>query len=314
MMVRGLLMGAAIALLAPGVAAAADRADFVLDMGTREQGAGAALRLDVVLRHPDDPNAKPPPITGATYRLPAGTRIDTAAVTRCAATDDEIRAVGPSACPADSRVGGGTLTAMTGFGPPTDPLAGDIHAFNADGQIIEVVTAPGTDRVAGIDRLTVAGSTLTAHPPMTPGGPPDGQTSIREVHLLVDRPGYATAPPTCPIAGRWSYGATAQFADGGTGVVSGTLACARELVPLRLTAEPRRIRAGRSSTVRFVVQSSDPDCVSGAAVRFIGRRVVTDARGVATIRTTPARAGRRRASVAKPGCRPARTSVRVLRG
>src|SRR4051794_10178097 len=58
MMVRGLLTGAALALLAPATAAAADRADFLLDMGTRAPGAGAALRFDVVFRHPDDPNAK----------------------------------------------------------------------------------------------------------------------------------------------------------------------------------------------------------------------------------------------------------------
>ena len=193
---------AAALLIGTGTASAqGSYGDFRFDLGTQQPGAGATLRFDVAYRNPSDPNAKPPPVSGAVFRLPEGTRIDTNAVPQCAATDEQIRAQGSAACPAASKVGTGTLTAITGFGPPADPVQGDVHVFNGDRQLIEIVTVPDTDRAAGFDRLTIEGSTLTAHPPATPGGPPDGRTSVKDIHLVVDRAGYATAPPTCPPAG-----------------------------------------------------------------------------------------------------------------
>jgi hypothetical protein len=306
-------LGACLAMVATPQPASADRGDFILDLGTHQPGGAATLRIDVVYRHPDDPNAKPPPITGAVFRLPAGTRIETAAVPRCTATDDDLRSRGTGACPPETRVGAGTLTAITGFGPPVDPVHGDVAVFNGQDQLIEVVTAPGTDRVLGTDRLTVAGSVLTAHPPATPGGPPDGQTSVTEIHLVIDRGGYATAPPDCPANRLWSYGATFEFADHGSHAESATLPCSRAAAPLRLVARPARVQVGRRVTMRFRASSPDPACVAGAAVRFAGQRVLTDARGRATVAVTLNRPGQRRASVAKPGCLPGRTAVTARR-
>ena len=89
------------------------------------------------------------------FRLPAGTRIDTNAVAKCTATDEELRAQGRRRpAPRARKVGAGTLTAVTGFGPPADPVAGEVTVFNGDGQLIELVTVPDTDRSAGFDRLT----------------------------------------------------------------------------------------------------------------------------------------------------------------
>jgi hypothetical protein len=212
-------------------------------------------------------------------------------------------------------VGAGTLTAITGFGPPTDPLQGDVHAFNGPGQIVEVVTAPGTDRVLGMDRLTIDGSTLTAHPPDTPGGPPDGKTSVKEIRLTVDRPGYMTTPEDCPQRG-WSYGASFAFADGGTHVESGVLPCDRAAgggtarPPMAFVARrPTRPRVGRRTRFRFRLGSTDRRCVLGAKVRFAGRRAQTDRRGVAFITATLNRPGRHLMNASKRGCRTARASV-----
>ena len=293
-----------------------NRSDFLFDLATTQPGAAARMSFDVRYRNPRDPEGKPPAVSAAEFRLPAGTRIDTAAAPRCRATDDELRSRGSSACPPETRVGGGTLTADTGFGPPTDPLRGDVTVFNGDRQLIEVVTAPGTDRVLGLDRLTVEGSTLTAHPPATPGGPPDGRTAVKDIRLTVDRPGYATAPPSCPADGRWRYGASFEFADGTKADAAHTLACIagrRARPAMRLGVRPRRARADRRTKFTFAVKSSSPSCIRGAKVRFASKRARTNRRGRATITTTIHRARRLPMNVSKRGCKTARGTVRIVR-
>lgn len=80
--------------------------------------------------------------------------------------------------------------------------------------------------VAGMDRLTIAPGRLTAHPPNTPGGPPDGRTAVREVRLRIPRligPGgrpYVTTPRRC-LTARY------EFADGGETVVRDSTPCRR---------------------------------------------------------------------------------------
>jgi len=305
----------AVALTAGAAWAQGDYGDFAMDMGTKQPGAPATLQFDIVYRNGSDPNGKPPPISGAVFHLPEGTGIDTNAVPRCTATDEEIRAVGTGACPADSKVGSGKLTAITGFGPPADPANADVTIFNGDRQLIEVVTAPDTDRALGSDRVTIEGSTLTAHPPATPGGPPDGRTSVKEIHLMIDRTGYATAPPDCPSGGRWSYSSSYEFADGSRDENAGTLECSRAGAArplIAVAARPATVRAGHRVTVRFGVRSSRASCRVAAKVRFAGKRAFTDSRGRARI-TTKLRPGRHRFSVSKRGCRTARGTLTATR-
>ena len=299
------------ALATAGSAAAAERAELKVGFGTRAPATATSIQFDIVYRHPDDPDRKPPPLTGAVFDMPEGTRIDPAKAERCTATDEQLRSQGSSACPAESKVGSGTLVAITGFGPPADPVTGDITAYNGNGELVEVVTAPGTDRVLGIDRLTISGSTLTAHPPATPGGPPDGRTSIREIHLKVDRPGFVTTPPSCPAAGRWSYGASFTFTDGGSSRPTGTMPC--DLPALVLGVAPKRVRAGTTRTMRFTVASGNPGCARGATVRFAGRRMTTDSRGRASARVRFVRVKGHNVRASKPGCASARTRVTALR-
>ena len=207
-------------------------ADFTLGFSTKSRGAGAALRLHVVYKAPGDPNAKPSPIRKVVVKAPRGTRFHTAAVAKCTASDDELQLEGSGACPAASRIGAGKLTANTGFGPPVDPVAGDLTLFNSGTAIVEVVTAPGTDRVLGIDRLKIAGPTLTGHPPTTPGGPPDGETAVRQIDFTIDRKtGYVTTPRTCPRSRRWTATGTFGFKDGSEETLTSRSACQR--LPMR---------------------------------------------------------------------------------
>jgi hypothetical protein len=74
---------------------------------------------------------------------------------------------------------------------------------------------------------------------------------------------------------------------------------------------PRRIRAGRRTTVRVVVITSGRR-IRGATVWLAGARARTDRFGRAVIRKTFVRPGRRRLLVTKRDFRPFRVGIRVL--
>jgi hypothetical protein len=242
---RKLQIMAAATLLAaaPAGATTGKRADFSLGFSAKSRGATSALVLHVVYKAADGSNGKPSPIRKVVIRAPAGTRFRTGAVAKCEASDEELQAQGRGACPEASRIGAGKLTADTGFGPPVDPVTGDLTLFNTGTAVLEVVTAPGTDRVLGTDRLKISGSTLTGNPPTTPGGPPDGETAVRQIDFTIERKtGYVTTPRTCPRSRRWVSSGTFGFADGAEETVRSTTACRR---PKPKRRSPSRPSSGR---------------------------------------------------------------------
>ena len=245
---------AVVALAALGLAALAptaqgnDRAELGVTLGTQTPGAPTSLAFRVLYKSPSDPGGKPPALTRAAFKLPPGTRFDTRATPTCDATNQELQARGRAACPPASIIGTGSLTAVTGFGPPADPFEADLTAFNGGTELIELVTVKGSNVGAGVDRLTIEDSTLRAHPPSTPGGPPDGRTAIREVRLNVPARGrLVTAPPSCPANAAWTSVGEFGFNDGGSTSVTATSPCrpdgrrpcAYEVVRLA-PASPRR--------------------------------------------------------------------------
>ena len=316
----GLGLAAAGAAASAGQTTDARRAELDVSLGTQVPGTPTGARFRIFYKHPDDPDRKPPPLTGALFELPAGTRIDGGAVPSCDATDEQFRARGRDACPPATVVGGGTLTAITGFGPPADPVETDVTAFNGGDELIELVTFKGTNTMAGIDRLTIRGNTLTAHPPATPGGPPDGRTSIREIKLTIAERSTAgraflTSPPACPSSGLWRSRGVFGFTDGGSATIIAATPCrpAGSRQSARLSVRPRRVRAGMRVRFRFRAQPVAGPCARGATVRFAGRRARTNRRGRAVIAVRLRRTGRRPATLSKPGCARSRASVRVLR-
>ena len=317
-MSRRLWQGTAAAVLLAGTMAATagaageNRAELQVDLSTHTAGAPTGIHLHVLYKHPDDPNRKPPALTSAVFELPAGTRIDGGAVPRCDASDDDLQSRGRDACPVSSKVGQGTFTAMTGF-PGADPVDTDTTIYNGGGELIELVTFKDSNVTAGFDRLTIKGNALTAHPPATPGGPPDGRTVPRDITASISgHGGFITAPAECPAGGLWTSRGLFGFADGGQATVSATTPCqpGRATPPpahrsrCSLRVAPRRVRAGRRVRLRFRTRS-------GRAVVRLGRhRIRTNARGRGIARLRFRRSGRRRATLVKPGCR--RTRVRLV--
>jgi hypothetical protein len=278
-------------------------------------GTPTGMSAHVFFRREGDPNAKPPPLDSAVIRLPRGLRFDTSVVEECRASDDEIRALGSNACPDGSRLTIGSFSAISGFGPPFDPFEGDNHVFNGPKQLIEIITVKGGSASPGFDRLSIKGSTLTAHPPAAPGGPPEGRSSVRSIDFEIPvrtagRRSLITSPPDCPPGGRWTTRGTFGFADGSTDTVTSQTPCRQPR--LRLAVRPRRVRAGRWVRLRLRVRSSAKRCIAGARIRLGGRTVRTDRRGRATLSIRFARSGVRRARATSSACRPANARVRVL--
>lgn len=315
---RALAVAAATAALcgAAAVPAAAERgrlADFTLRLSSTAPDTPSGMAVDIVFHRENDPDAKPSALESAVLRGPAGLRFDTTTRPECMATDEELRALGAEACPDETRLTVGRFSAMTGF--PADLPPGDLHVFNGPDQLIEVITGRDGSASPAFDRITIEGSTLTAHPPDAPGGPPEFRTSVRALDYripVLTRAAKALirTPPTCPAEGRWTTVATFGFFDGTTDTVASRTPCKRP--KLRLAVSPRHVRAGRAARFGFRVTSTSDDCVEDATVRIGGRGVPVDERGRAALTTTLNSAGLPRARATSPGCRPASVPVRVL--
>lgn len=218
--------------LAPAARGATEgNAALQLTFTSTTPGVSTGMHVDVRLGNPVGSDKKPLQLTGARIHLPTGTVIDTSTRPQCSAPDPAMQTAGTLACPGDSQVGKGSLEGETGFGPPIDPLVGDDTVFNGKDELIEIVTPPGAPApAAGVDHLTISGSTLTAHPPSVPGGPDDYKTDIKRITFVVpayavDGKAYITTPPQCPASGRWRTVATFYFADGTSNRVTADTPC-----------------------------------------------------------------------------------------
>jgi hypothetical protein len=231
---------AAMALAAPATAGAGERADFAIGFAQRAAATPTAMTMHIRYKAPGDPEGKPSPIRGVVVDLPPGTRFVTEAAAPCTASDVELQARGRAACPAASRLGAGSLTAITGLAA-LDPFPTDVTLFRSPEGIIELVSRRGGDQTLVAERLTLQGTRLSASPKPVPGGPPDGQTAARDIDWLLDRAGYLVTPGACPPEGAWISRGTFTFADGAIDRAVSATPCAR--------VSPRRARrsSGRRS-------------------------------------------------------------------
>lgn len=111
------VVGLLLASAGPAWGEAGRRADFSMRLTSPRPGTPTGIAFHVRFKAAHDPDAKPSPIKSVVIRGPDGLRYDNAAAPRCQATDAELQADGPSACPGGSQVGRGTYTAILGFGP-----------------------------------------------------------------------------------------------------------------------------------------------------------------------------------------------------
>jgi hypothetical protein len=229
-------MLASVLLPAAADGQSGSRQSASLEFGEREPATatGFTLRIDYV--NPNDPNAKPPAVRRVVEELARGSRIDTSVPALCRASDIELILRGASACPADSRVGAGTIVVDTGL--PLGParfLATDVVFLNNSNQLIFLVT----ERISGLRlvfRAAVSGARIVNTSPFLPGMLPDG-SAIDVVDVRIDRVvresdgvrrGYVTTPAACPESGAWTNRVSFTYADGVTQIVDSRSECVKE--------------------------------------------------------------------------------------
>ena len=204
----------ALAAPAPAGADSTPAGDFSFQFSSTQPGKPAGLEFRQLYKHPDDPNAKPSPVRRFLFAAPEGAVFDGSAVPACEASDEQFQQMGKAACPAESVVGTGFITVLTGI-PGEQPYPLDATVFNSGDGIIELFTEQGTGVFLAIERPKFRGGNAFEDTDVapTPGGPPDGYSAAREAFLEFpisrgpDGRSFITTPPKCPTNRQW----TARF-------------------------------------------------------------------------------------------------------
>lgn len=210
---------ALLLLFAGGPALAQTPPATVRDPWTTEApNASAGRDYSVEFVNPSDPSAKPPAFRHVHLQLPGGARFDTDAIPQCHASDAELTAEGPGACPADTRLGTNSATFDTGIDPMRF-LHEDVTFFNAHDDLVILSQDEATGARVVLHGAVTPGALDIDLPPL-PGAPPDGAAEKSEhaqfVARSTPRGNYLTTPPACPATRVWTEHVTFTFSDGTT--------------------------------------------------------------------------------------------------
>ena len=211
---------------ASGVAAGSSDSDYQdasLRLLEPTPGGPSGYQVRIDYTNPDDPEGKPPSVRKVVEIFPRGTRIDTGAPALCTASDAELMAQGPSACPAESIIGDGVIKLDTGVPGPGRYLVEGVTFLNNTGQLIFLTDdqATGARTVA---RAQVRGDRVISEAPFLPGAGSDG-AAIDAVRgnfptLVQTRDGksraYMTTPQGCAERGYWVTKIRFTYRDGTT--------------------------------------------------------------------------------------------------
>jgi hypothetical protein len=206
-------------------AVAAASLQFSARLTSTTPGAQSGLVVHEVF--PDGAEGRPKLVKHGVYELAAV--FNQAAMPACQASDGEIEAGGLQACPAETALGTGSASVITGFGPPTDPLAADIHVYHGPESEIYVFTPAGQERpILNVARAHVSGSTITEDP-VYPSGwpPPEGKAAPSEITVdyAPANPAYITTPASCPKSRYWTSTARLTYTDGSSDTVASRTPC-----------------------------------------------------------------------------------------
>ena len=325
---------AALGLIAAAPASAAPRAELSFS----SSAPGTPVSFEAHIRYTStDSSGRRRALRKHVLTFPPGTVYDSAAAGNCQASTQDLVAQGLAACPADSRVGGGTLNAWA-TKPPAS-LGGsfptDLTFFNSshpkDRPAAEhalIVAISVGDQVQTAFVVPIEGNVATENTPMvcsTPGEQPpcpNGEFTVATVDYAIDEHTRTiggrvhrliTTPPSC--RGSWEFDSSRQYDDGTAERARSIVPCAGTAAPaprLGLTVTPRTVRRCRATRFLFAATTGGGRA-AGATVRFANRRAVTDENGNAAIVARLCRRGERRATVKAEGYRKATARVRVIR-
>ena len=232
-----LLLASGASLLA-GAPVAADvtqaRQIYEAELTKNRAGSATGLRQSIDYLG-DEEGDKPHAVAEVIFKLPRGTRIDTSVVPHCTATEAEFQAEGADACPPETRVGDGSLSADTGneLGPEPRIIETEVTFFNNDRELIlfaESTNTPAPVRVAS--RIEVRRRKFISTVPPLPGTPPpDPFLALDEVsndleRLKTEKGAYIRAPQRCQ-RGVWNLRAKFTYRDGMVEKAKSQMPCRR---------------------------------------------------------------------------------------
>jgi hypothetical protein len=216
-------------------ASAAPRQTGSIGFTTGIPGAPTGITAHFDFVNPADPNAKPYSVAQMIVTGPEGTVTDTTVPPQCHATDPEIYALGPDACPADSRIGHGL--AIVDNGPGANPREGrtPLTHFNNQDEIVGIGVYEQIPAIKSIDRTKLEGTRSTSTFPATPGlPPPEPYTPVKSLDITIDTyvradgQAYKRTPPACPKVGYWTFTTDFVYRDGTTETVVSQSPCVKK--------------------------------------------------------------------------------------
>ncbi|MFL5895686.1 MAG: hypothetical protein ACJ76Z_11335 [Thermoleophilaceae bacterium] len=220
---------------------------------TTQPGAPTGSHFTGSYHAAGNPSADPPYMRRMVFYNPPGLRIDTSVPDRCTASDLALATMGASACPAGSRIGGGTATAV--FMGQKTTLPADI--LNNENEQIIIVRSPFVASVSR-GRINPDGSIAFASPTCFPALPqpacPDDVLQLgsdMSMPTLTRMAGglvrsYLTTPPACPVSGDWETPIRFWWADGTTETVTTHQPCTRPATARHRPRHRKRARRARS--------------------------------------------------------------------
>jgi hypothetical protein len=233
--IAALMATLGLALLpAPAGAQSGSRQSAELSFAEREPGTPTALDLKIDYTNPQDPGGKPPAVRRVVEELAAGAQIDTSVPARCTATDAQLMLQGAAACPADSRVGQGTVSIDTGLPGPGRIIQADTQFLNNTNQLILISTERGSGARV-VTRAVAEGQRIVTELAPLPGAPPDGGAidvvdfRLNQVIRVIGgiRRGYITTPGNCPESRSWRNTLTFTYADGASQTTTTDSSCVK---------------------------------------------------------------------------------------
>lgn len=245
----------AVAAACLGGAAAADAATprqvGGLTYTSTAPGAPTGTVLHLEFQNPEDPSLKPHAVARMVVHRAPGSVIDTTVPPQCRASDAELLARGPAACPPETQIGSAVMVSDTGGRDPFPRYSRtNISNFNNQDEVIGVGVNESLP-VTPFDRTKIEGERTTTNFPVFPGAPPpEPFMAIKTLHLEVptyvrDGRTYNRTPPTCPAVGYWTIKLDFTYRDGVTETVESRSPCRQPRAHRAKKKKKSRPRQGR---------------------------------------------------------------------
>jgi hypothetical protein len=252
-------------LAAAALAAAVDtavaeptaRVEYSDAFTTRAPGAPSGRLFHDEFFDARDASVKPPPVQHFHVQLPHGARFNWRAVPLCTASDAELMAEGPSACPAGSNVGAEVFSFDTGAEGPNRIVTNDITFLNNKEELI-ILTQERQSGTRVVVRGKLGPETFDFDLLPLPGTPPDGGADKREdakypISLGPTRKAWLTTPPTCPASGKWTFRIDYTFRNGEKVTKTSDARCDRARIVFfhRQHGRTMRVRSSSATTAQL---------------------------------------------------------------